>query len=147
MTDLELSVQVNSVTQNLTTDYTLVNGTTNRYVKFVDELEVDDQIRIAGYSSATKVDGKGIYEIPDNLESNAENDPLGTFTFGQILGHVTDIFEKNEDVTGAIPGVSNLRDKPDARLKGGKIHQHAGSLLPAIFGLIDQESNVITAID
>ena len=50
-------------------------------------------------------------------------------------------------MTGAIPGTSNLRDKPDARLKGGSIHQHEAPLLPAVFGLIDQDTNVILAIE
>ena len=78
---------------------------------------------------------KGIYEIPENLATNSLNQQLGTFTFGQILHHVRDIFDKDQAVTGTIPGVSNLRDRPDARLKGGTIHQHEGPLLPAMFGL------------
>ena len=56
------------------------------------------------------------------------------------------MFERNIEVTGVIPGVSNLRDKPDARLKGGTILQHQSSLLPAVFGLIDQNANVIPAL-
>ena len=147
LTDLEISVSVNGIRKTLTTDYTLVDGSTNKYVKFNKELAVNDQIRISCYSVADKVEGKGIYEIPDNLATNSLNQQLGTFTHGQILNHVADIFEKNQDVTGTIPGISNLRDKPDARLKGGRIHQHEAPLLPAIFGLIDQESNVITAIE
>ena len=106
-----------------------------------------DQIRIAGYSSAVKVADKGIYEIPENLETNTLNQTSGTFTFGQILGHVQDIFDKNSDLSGTIPGTSNLRDKPDARLKGGKIHQHQAPLMPAVFGLIDQQANVIRSIE
>jgi len=147
LTDLEISVSVNGDRKTQGTDYTLVNGATNRYVRFVAELNVNDQIRFATYSSATKVTGKGIYEIPENLATNSLNQQIGTFTLGQVLNHVRDIFDKNQDVTGAIPGVSNLRDKPDARLKGGTIHQHAGPLIPAVFGLIDQNSNVITALD
>jgi len=147
LTDLEVSVLVNGSRKTITTDYTLVNGTSNKYIKFVNELKVDDQIRIAGYSTADKVDSKGIYEIPDNLSINSLNQQLGTFTYGQILTHVRDIFDKNQDVTGDIPGMSNLRDKPDARLKGGSIQQHEGPLLPAVFGLIDQESNVMLALD
>ena len=58
-----------------------------------------------------------------------------------------DILDKNQEVTGQIPGVSNLRDKPDARLKGGSIHQHEGSLVPAMFGLVDEETNLISAIE
>ena len=145
--DLELSVSVNGVRKTLTTDYTLVNGTTNSYVKFNKELSVNDQIRIAGHSSADKIVGKGIYEIPDNLDTNSLNQQVGTFTYGQIMNHVADIFDKNQDIAGSVPGTSNLRDKPDARLKGGSIHQHEAPLLPAIFGLIDQDSNVISAIE
>ena len=147
LTDLEISVAVNGVRKTITDDYTLVDGTTNKYVKFNEDLAVDDQVRIAAYSSADKVEDKGIYEVPDNLNTNSLNEQLGTFTYGQILNHVTNIFDKNQDVTGSIPGTSNLRDKPNARLKGGSIQQHEGTLLPAIFGLIDQDSNVLNAID
>ncbi len=147
LTDLEISVTVNGIRKILTTDYTLADGTTNKYVKFNEELKVNDQVRIAGYSSADKVADKGIYEIPENLETNSLNVQLGTFTFGQVLNHVRDIFDKNQDVTGTVPGNSNLRDKPEARLKGGSIHQHEGPLVPAIFGLIDQESNISASID
>ena len=117
LTDLEVSVSVNGARKTITTDYTLVNGTANKYVKFNNALAVNDQIRIAGYSSADKIAGKGIYEIPDNLATNSLNQQLGTFTYGQILSHVRDIFDKNQDVTGTIPGTSNLRDIPSARLK------------------------------
>ena len=147
LSDLELSVSVNGLRKTIITDYTLVDGTTHRYIKFNKELDVNDQIRIAGYSSAKKVDEIGIYEIPDNISTNSANEQLGEFTFGQILHHLRDIFDKNQDVTGAIPGTSNLRDKPNARLNGGTIHQHEGPLMPAMFGLIDQDTNVITAID
>ena len=97
-----LSVSVNGARKTLSTDYTLVDGTTNRYVKFVNELAVNDQIRIAGHSSADKVANKGIYEVPESLSTNSLNQQLGTFTFGQILGHVRDIFDKNQDVTGSL---------------------------------------------
>jgi hypothetical protein len=147
LTDLEISVSVNGVRKTLTTDYTLVNGTTNKYIRFVNELKVNDQIRIAGYSSAVKVTDKGIYEIPENLSTNSLNQTIGSFTYGQILKHVTDIFDKNQDLTGAVPGITNLRDIPEARLKGGTIHQHEAPLVPAIFNLTDQEANAITAID
>jgi len=147
LTDLEISVSVNGVRKTLITDYTLTNGTTNKYIRFVNELKINDQIRIAGYSSAVKVTNKGIYEIPENLSTNSLNQTIGTFTYGQILKHVTDIFDKNQELTGAIPGTTNLRDLPESRLKGGTIHQHEAPLVPAIFNLTDQEANAITAID
>jgi hypothetical protein len=147
LTDLEISVSVNGEKKSLTTDYTLVNGTKNRYVKFVKELIVDDQIRLSVYSAADKVKGKGIYEVPDNLSTNSMNGKLGTFTYGQVLRHVRDIFEKNTNLTGSVPGSTNLRDNPDSRFLGGTIHQHEGPLLPAIYGLIDRDTNLINAIE
>jgi len=146
LTDIEISVSVNSVRKTLSTDYTIVDGTVNKYVSFNDELDVDDFVKILAYSSADKIDDKGIYEIPENLSVNAHNDTIGDFTFGQVLAHVKDIFEKNTDVTGIIPGNSNLRDKPDSRHIGGTIQQHGGSLLPAVFSLLDQKANLINAI-
>ena len=147
LTDLEISVSVNGEKKSLTTDYTLVNGTKNKYVKFVKDLDIDDQVRLSVYSASDKVKDKGIYEVPDNLSTNSVNDKLGTFTYGKILRHVRDIFEKNSDLSGRLPGNTNLRDNPDSRLLGGTIHQHEGPLLPAIYGLIDQDSNVINAIE
>ena len=38
LTDLEVSVSVNGARKTLATDYTLVDGTTNRYVKFNNAL-------------------------------------------------------------------------------------------------------------
>ena len=146
LTDLEVSVTVNGIKKIITSDFTLVNGTSNKYISFVKDLEIGDQIKITGSSSATKVAGKGIYQVPRSLEVNAENTTLGTFTYGQIHTHVQDIFERNEDLTGAVIGNANFRDKPDARLKGGTILQHEAPLLPAVFGLIDQTSNVLSLI-
>ena len=147
LTDLEVSVSVNGIKKHVTTDYTLESGTTNKYVKFVKDLKVNDQIRLACHSSAVKIEDKGIYEVPDNLSTNSQNLQLGQFTYGQILNHVQDIFDKDQELTGSVPGSTNLRDKPNARQKGGKILQHEGSLMPAIFGLIDRDTNVINAID
>tara|TARA_Y100000591_G_scaffold27927_2_gene20620 strand:+ start:8216 stop:21100 length:12885 start_codon:yes stop_codon:yes gene_type:complete len=147
ISDLEVSVLVNGERKTLLTDFTLVNGTKNKYVKFNKDQNTNDQIRLAVYSANDKVEAKGIYEVPENLSTNSSNDKLGTFTYGQILRHVRDIFDKNTSLVGSVPGATNLRDNPDARLLGGTIHQHEGPLMPAIFGLIDQESNLINAIE
>ena len=37
LTDLEISVSVNGTRKTLTTDYTLVDGTKNKYVKYLKE--------------------------------------------------------------------------------------------------------------
>ena len=147
LTDLEITVTVNGVKKVLATDYTVVDGTINKYVKFNSELKVGDQVKLIGYSAIKKVDGKGIYEVPENLSINSLNLTLTEFTYGQISNHVKDIVEKNSEVTGIFPGPTTLRDVPDAKLKGGTILQHTGSLTPAVFGLIDQNANLISALD
>ena len=124
---------VNGVKKVVTTDYTVVDGTTNKYVSFVKELAVNDQVKILGYSAQPKVDGKGIYEIAENLSINSLNSSLSEFTYGQISGHVKDVVEKNPDISGVFPGSSNLRDVPDSKLKGGTILQHTGSLVPVSY--------------
>ena len=145
--DLDVHVDVNSKVQNLNTDYTLVDGTTNKYIKFSYDLLVGDIVKIQCYSAAKRVVGKGLYEIPENLSVNPFNEQLKDFTFGQILNHVHDINEKNVELTGDIPGDSNLRDLPDVRTKGGTIIQHSAPLPQAMFSLIDQNANAISAIE
>ena len=147
LSDLEVSVEVNHIRKNLTTDYTLASGTVNKYVKFVKELSVGDIIKIQTYSATKKVNGKGLYEVPENLSTNPLNTQLGEFTLGEILNHVNDIIVKNNDVVGTTPGSSNLRDLPDVRTKGGTILQHSGALPAGIFNLIDQSANAITSLD
>ena len=147
LTDLEVSVDVNHVRKDLTTDYTLADGTVNKYVSFNKDLAVNDIVKISTYSATKKVDGIGLYEVPENLSVNPFNAQLSEFTFGEILNHVHDIQEKNIDVVGTIPGSSNLRDLPEVRTKGGTILQHTGALPQGIFNLIDQNANTIRGLE
>ena len=147
LSDLSITVDVNNVTQNLGKDYTVVNGLTNKYVKFVKDLKVDDLVKMMCYSSAKKIPGKGIYEIPENLSVNPFNAQLSDFTYGQILNHLRNINEKNVEMTGNTPGSSNLRDIGDVRLDGGSIIQHAAALPQAMFLLIDKDANLIKSLE
>jgi len=147
LSDLSVTVDVNHVTQNLGTDYTLVDGLTYKYVKFAKNLKVDDLIKLSCYSSAKKIAGKGIYEIPENIAVNPFNAQLKDFTYGQILNHLHDINEKNVEMIGKTPGSSNLRDIGNVRLQGGTIIQHGAALPQAMFLLIDQNANAIKSIE
>jgi hypothetical protein len=147
LTDLTITVSVNNIVKNLTTDYTLINGTSNRYIKFNNPLNVNDIVLVHGTSSAKKVEGKGLYEVPENLSINPFNEQLSDFTYGQILYHLNDINEKNNEIVGKTPGSSNLRDTPDFRSAGGSIIQHQSPLPQAIFSLIDEKANAIRSIE
>ena len=147
LSDLEVSVDVNNVRKDLTTDYTLANGTTNKYVKFSKDLDIGDLVRISTYSKTKKIDGIGLYEVPENLSTNPLNSQETEFTYGEVLNHLKDIKAKNINFTGATPGSSNLRDIPDVRTKGGTVLQHSAPLTAGVFTLIDKDANAIYALD
>ena len=148
LTDLEVSVDVDHQRKDLNTDYTLVDGTVNKYVKFTKALAVGNLVKITTHSNSKKLSGKGVYEVPENLSTNPLNASLDELTYGQILNHLHDIHEKNIDIVGAeFPGNTNLRDLPDVKLKGGTIIQHSSPLTNALFSLIDTPSNFISALD
>ena len=147
LTDLEVNVDVNTVRQSQGTDYNVVKGTTNAYVSFVEQLDLDDVVVIKTKSATDKVAGKGYYEVAENLSVNPLNANLSSFTFGQISHHVKDIVEKNNVITGKFPGVSTLRDNPDARTLGGTIIQHNGGSVPATFNMIDDKANFLSGLD
>ena len=147
LSDLSVTVDVNNITQNLGTDYTLVDGLTNKYVRFVKNLNVNDLVKLMCHSSVKKVPDKGIYEIPQNISVNPFNEQLADFTYGQILNHLIDINQKNVEMIGATPGSSNLRDVGNVKLEGGSIIQHGAALPQAMFLLIDQHANAIKSIE
>ena len=147
LSDLSVVVEINHVVQNLEDDYTLQDGLSNRFVQFTRDLELGDMIKITAYSSAAKVKGVGLYEVPENLAVNPFNDQLGDFTYGQILNHLNDINEKNTEIVGTTPGSSNIRDLPDVRVQGGTILKHGSPLPQAMFLLIDPNSNAIRSLE
>ena len=145
--DVQATVKVNGILKQHDVDYTLANGTTTKFIKFTDDLNVDDIVSADFYSSKEKVSSKGIYEIPDSLSNNPLNSTLTEFTYGQLALHLRNVIEKNSHITGDVPGVTNIRDYPDAYNTGGSIQQHSGSYPSAAFNLIDKNANFITAID
>ena len=147
LTDLEVQVNLNTVPQHPGVDYELINGKNNAYVQFHNNLNVGDIVELHCYSSADRVPGVGLYEVPENLAVNPFNTVLNQFTFGQILNHLRDIQEKNNNFVGPTPGNSNLRDLPKIKSKGGTILQHTAPLPQSSFLLIDQNANAISSID
>ena len=128
-------------------DFTLSlgNQNTNLYMNFVKAIPSGKRIITKIVTNAVPSD-IGFYEAPKNLTNNAENNDLQTFTLGSVTDHFRTILENDERVIGTINGVTNARDIKDIYKKGSRYIKHQGSLLPAIFGLIDNETNVVKAI-
>lgn len=92
------------------------------------ELTVGDVVFVSIYSSQS-VSDTAFYQIPLNFDINSLNVDLQTLTLGQMRNHLIETSLNDKDVTGSIPGKSNLRDLSFLN-KGGSILQHSA---PAIY--------------
>jgi hypothetical protein len=124
---------------NPTTDWT-INGTE---ITINTELTVDDTINILVYSS--EISNEAFFEIPENLDLNAQNIDIDTLTLGQLRNHLVALAENSTIVEGNILAQSNLRDV-DIKQQGGTILQHSSPIPYSTLFLIDQQANFINSI-
>jgi len=108
------------------------------------DLTLVERIDILIYSSTEST--LGWYQIPENLENNAQNGNFNELTLGQIRNHIDTSFNNANEVTGTFPGSSDLRDKSDALLSGGDILQHSASIPYANLFLLDDRSNFVDSV-
>lgn len=89
---------------------------------------------------------QGYYEIPVGLEKNPFNTPIESFTLGQAVDHIASSVEWDTEFTGALPGVSNLRDLSDYRLSAKRFLKHSGNTPLTIMTLCDKTHNIVKSI-
>lgn len=106
-------------------------------------LSVGDVIDVEVYSS--EVSAAGYYEIPSNLDLNAQNVDIVDLTLGQIRNHVVALSRNSTNIIGDVLGACNLRDI-EIKAQGGSILQHSAPLPYAELFLLDQQANFIDAI-
>ena len=106
-------------------------------------LTVNDRIDILIYSSS--ISATAFYEIPENLDLNAQNIDISSLTLGQLRNHLIALAENSTIVEGDILAQSNLRDV-DIKQQGGTILQHSAPVPYASLFLIDQQANFINSI-
>ena len=127
------------------TGFTIRKENRKLFLDFVNTIPADVRLIIKITSDKTPTQF-GYYEPPTNLINNSENNDLTKFTLGSIANHVQTIFETDVRIEGKFNQTSNARDLNDLYKYGRRYVKHQGSLLPAIFGLIDSETNVVKAI-
>ena len=128
------------------TDYTVQQIGINTYVQITDsELTVGDQIDILIYNDS-EVSELGYYEVPKNLDFNSANANFTSLTLGQLRNHLTTMVANSNQVTGQVPGQSNLRDTP-IKAQGGSILQHASPVLYSELFLEDTNANFLKGLD
>ena len=140
--DLWIRVFINN---SLTTDYTItnINGVAN--VVLNTPSKEKDIVLLKTHSSVAKNDN-GHYETPINLTNNPDNQDIESFTFGEMIDHVSTVIEEL-NLPGAFPGVSKLRDKGFVAKHGKRFVQHSAPLNFANFHLNDENANIIKAIE
>ena len=125
----------------LTTDqYQIVDNE----LTLLTELELNDKIDVLVYSK-NQSSNLGFYEIPNNLNLNAQNIDIDTLTLGQVRNHLISLNQNSTEVVGNILGSSNLRDV-EIKQQGGSILQHSAPVPYATLFLLDETANFINSV-
>jgi hypothetical protein len=107
----------------------VITRTVNKLAILVnpDLLTTNDAVFISVHSSY-EVSANAYYEVPLNLDINSLNSNLSTLTLGQLRNHLITLKNNNLNITGAVPGNSNIRDIV-YKDTGGSILQHSAPVI------------------
>ena len=144
--DLRVVVYVNNKLKKIQTDYEVDKIDGKAFVRFYNNLEIDDVVLIKTESSTAK-NSNGWYDFPLNLERNPLNTDLSTLTFGEVADHVDSMIEDLREFNGGYPGVSNLRDLGNINSYGKRFLKHSGPLNLAIYHITNKNYNLVKAIE
>ena len=98
-----------------------------------------DRIDIFVYSSSA-ISKLGFYQLPDNLNFNAQNLVLSYPTLGEMRNHIGKLGQNNLNFVGTYPGTSNLRDLYISNEPGTMLQQSAPVTFSTMF-LNNEEYN------
>jgi hypothetical protein len=145
LSDLTVKVYVNGVRVD-PKNYTVVNGTIYKKIKFKTAVSLTDVVTIKAYTNQP-INSNGHYEIPVNLQNNPVNNEILEFTLGEVIDHVSSIVENLNEFSGIYPGDGNLRDLPNSTAYGTKFVQHSGPLGLGLYHITIEANNVIRALE
>lgn len=120
-------------------DYQIVD----KDITILAPLEQNDKIDILVFSN--QISKIAYYEIPANLNLNAQNIDLDQFTLGQIRNHLVALSQNSLELDRPVIGPNNLRDL-ELKDKGGTILQHSAPSPYASIFLLDDTANLINAL-
>lgn len=105
-------------------------------------LNTNDRVDILVYSD--QISAIGFYEIPSNLNLNAQNFTNDLLTLGDLRNHVSELTENSLKFTGKFPGNGNLRDII-VTAQGGTILQQSA---PITFGemFTNSQNNLVDSV-
>jgi len=106
-------------------------------------LATNDKIDVLIYSR--KPSNIGYYEVPSNLNLNAQNIDLNQISLGQVRNHLVALSQNSTELVGNILSTNNLRDI-DITSQGGTILQHSAPVTYSMLFLMDKSANFIDAL-
>lgn len=145
LTDLKIVVFVNNKLKLVNIDYTIDRSNNDAIIKFVNDLDIDDVIKIKTNSNTIK-NSNGYYEFPYNLERNPLNDDINQFTLGEVIDHVDSMLEDIPGYNGVYLGQSNLRDLGDLDRYGKRFVKHSGPINLPLYHVTNKNYNIIKAL-
>lgn len=106
-------------------------------------IKENDKIDILVHSDT--VGQTGYYEIPDNLNLNAQNLTIESPTLGEMRNHVSALTQQSLKFEGVFPGTSNLRDI-NIVAQGGTMLQHSAPTTFASMFLTSEEYGFVSSL-
>ena len=125
------------------TQYTRLLQNKKWYVIFDTARTIDDTVTIKVYSNDTSE--ISFYEVPTNLENNANNSDFDDLTLGQARNHMIEIAENIPQLDGIILGSNNLRDIDTGKYPGKILQHSSGAILP-LHLLGEETQNIVESI-
>jgi hypothetical protein len=142
--DLDLKVYLDNK-KLAPTEYTFVANGKLSSLEFT-EATVSGKSRLDILIRSSQVSALGFYEIPANLEFNAQNQKFSSLTLGQMRGHVQEIFDNISEIQGVFPGTSSLRDLGQSKTTAGTILQHSAGLPYSMLFLVNENLDFVSAV-
>lgn len=102
-----------------------------------------DKIDLLVYSDQVSV--KGFFEVPDNLNLNAQNFSIKSPTLGEMRNHISELTQRSLTFAGAYPGISNLRDIVVTAQGGTMLQQSAPATFASMF-LSSEQYNFVNSL-
>ena len=141
-TPVQIQVQVG--TQLLTADQFEV---TARTVKLNQVPAPQQVIKVKTWAGLSNQTQSGYFEIPVNLQNNADNAQVTQFKISDILPHAHSVIQSQSTFEGDVQGSNNYRDTAQDLSVGTQILQHDASMIKLMALNATDQSQVLEGIE
>jgi len=127
VTDNAVVVFVDNVFYNLN-KYTYITTEDQTTITFASDHVPSTGANIEVRIISDVVSKTGFYQIPDNLANNSPNNTFTTVTLGTVRNHYVDLAQNIPTLSGAVLGITNVRDLGDVVPYGNRIVQQGSPI-------------------